>query len=150
MDRISRDVTVKRSMTTKCIEAQTVVRYRRGACNIVFMILTSGSPGYAKTLSTEIIIFNHDYIGLRLNNATDINIFRNTFKNCTNGIQMVTNSRNIITTCIDLAEGVPSSALDAGVCFPASYQNDSQNYINTFLLGRITDMECISGKVGFR
>ncbi len=110
-----------------------------GLGNIVFHDFTSGSPGYCKNAIIRDNYFHTtDYIGLRLINATDFNIFRNTFKNCTNGIQMVTNSRvHIYNNVFDLAEGVPSSAaLDAGVYVPASYQNDSQIYNNTFYIGK--------------
>ncbi len=79
-----------------------------------------------------------DYIGIRLLHGTNVDIYRNYFKNITNAIQMVNNKRvNIYNNVFDLAEGTYSeSILDAGIYVYPSSQLDSNIYNNTFYLGR--------------
>jgi len=78
-----------------------------------------------------------DYIGLRLINGTDFDVYRNYFKDCTNAIQMHTNIRvNVYNNVFDLAEGTYSAAaLDAAIYYTSAYKSDCGIFNNTFYMG---------------
>ena len=106
-----------------------------GLGNIVFHNLNS------LTCSNAVIRDNYfhttDYIGLRLIDAIDFDIYRNLFEDCTCSIQMHTNTNvSVYNNVFDLASGVTGGTpVDAGIYVTTSYQNGSRIFNNIFYCG---------------
>jgi len=92
---------------------------------------------------TDIIIRDNyihtsDYIGIRMLHGTDVDIYRNYFKDVTCGIQCNNNTRvNVYNNVFNLAVAAApyGSSLDAGIYFDAGYKNACTIFNNTFYLG---------------
>ncbi len=108
-----------------------------GTGNVVF----HDHPTYGYVCRNAVIRDNYfhttDYIGLRLISGRDFEIYRNYFKDCTNAIQMHTNSNvKVYYNVFNLAVGAYSAqALDAAINATTGTKTNCSVFNNTFYLG---------------
>lgn len=106
-----------------------------GTGNIVFHNLDANTC--SDITIRDNYIHTSDYIGIRLLNGTNVNIYRNYFKDLTLGIRLSANSGvKVYNNIFDLVEGSYSAyALDAAIYADTATKTNCSVFNNTFYMG---------------